>query len=391
MRRRGWLALLAACWSAALPAAAEEGSAEAAAEAGGGSAPDPLRAGFSPLSARDLAAEHRYLAEALPRLLRERLAEIDGVEPVAADAPAGVLPRQVAAAADLDILVWGRIETVADHLMLEWYAFDAALVRQVWSYYESGEVDALLAAVESAADRLAPLLLGQPWSRLAVDPVPADSAVRLDGALIGVGPTLLRYTAPRRAALSVSRPGYRDDVRQVELAPGQELRVAVELEPLDLGTVLVDSRPAGAAVYVASAYAGETPVRLPRPPADTPLALVLDGHADAAARLGPGTPETLTVTLPPAGFDASAAQAGGRDRFYEELGWFAVSLLPPLVLSALVTDFAARDVAQRVDWQPATVGFTIGTVAAVGYSVYRLVRTIGVMIDYTETAERPAG
>lgn len=383
MRRRGWLArlalLAAACWSAALPAAAD------------GGAPDPLRVGFSPLADRELAAGHRYLADALPRLLRERLAAIDGVEAVAADAPAGVLPRRIAADAGLDMLVWGRIETVSDHLMLEWYAFDAALAQRVWSYYESGEVDALLAAVAPAADGLAPLLLGQPWARLTVDPAPEDSAVRLDGELIGIGATLLRYTAPRRAELLVSRPGYHDEVRQVELAPGRDLRIVVELTPRDLGGVLVDSRPAGAAVYAASAYAGDTPVLLPRPPADTPLTLVLDGHADAAARLGPDTPDTLTVTLPPAAFDAAAAQADGRVRFYDELGWFAVSLLPPLVLSALVADSAARDVAQEQDWQPATVGLTIGAVAAVGYSVYRLVRTIDVMIDYTETAERPAG
>jgi hypothetical protein len=66
-----------------------------------------------------------------------------------------------------------------------------------------------------------------------------------------------------------------------------------------------------------------------------------------------------------------------------------------LLLSALVTDFAARDAALHdggpIAWQPATIGVTVGAVAAAGYSVYRLVRTIGVMIEYTETADRPAG
>ena len=388
MRRRGWLALLLTCWAAALPAVAEERR--------DGSATAGRRVGLSPLAAGDLASEHRYLADALVRLLRERLEGIDAVELVAADAPVGVLPRQVAVAADLDLLIWGQIETVSEHLVLEVNAFDAALVRNVWSYYESGEPDVLLAAIDPVADGLAPLLLGTPWSRLAVDPVPADSSVRLDGVLIGVGATLLRYTAPRRAELTVSRPGYHDAVRQVDLAPGREVRVAVELMPRDLGSMLLDSRPAGAAVYVASAYAGVTPLRLSRPPVDMPVSLVLEGHADTAARIGPGTPATLTVPLQPAGFDGAAAQASGRDRFYDELGWFAVSLLPPLLLSALITDFSARDVALHqgggpVVWQPATVGVTIGAVAAAGYSVYRLVRTIGMMIEYTETADRPAG
>ena len=375
--------LLAACWSAALAAAAD------------GSAPAQRRVGFSALTGQ-LATEHRYLAETLPRLLRERLAGIDGVELVEANAPVGLLPRQVAAAADIDLLIWGTIDSAAEHLVLEMSAFDAAAARTVWSYYEAGEPAALQEAVDTVADGLAPLLLGQPWSRLAVEPVPADSTVRLDGALIGIGATLLRYTAPRRATVTVSRPGYHESVRQVDLVAGQELRVDVELVPRDLGTVLLDSRPTGAAVYVASVHAGITPLRLPRPPTDAAVSLVLDGHADTAARLGPATPATLTVPLLPTGFDGAAQQASGRDRLYEELGWFAVSLLPPLLLSALATDFSARDVARHdgsgpTAWQPATVGVTVGAAATAGYSVYRLVRTIGVMIDYTETADRPAG
>ena len=381
--------LLAACWS----------TAQAAADQHDGSAPSERRVGFSPLTG-ELAAEHRYLAETLPWLLRERLAGIDGVELVDADAPVGVLPRQVAAARDIDLLIWGTIDSAADHLVaghlvLELRAFDAASVRTVWSYYEAGQADALQGAIDAAADGLAPLLLGQPWSRLAVEPVPADSTVRLDGVLVGVGTTLLRYTAPRRATLTVSRPGYHRSVRQVELAPGQELRVAVELLPRDLGIVLLDSQPTGAAVYVASVHAGVTPLRLPRPPTDAAVSLVLEGYADTTARIGPAAPETLTVPLLPAGFDGAAEQASGRERLYEELGWFAVSLLPPLLLSALVTDFAARDAALHdgapIAWQPATIGVTVGAVAAAGYSVYRLVRTIGVMIEYTETADRPAG
>ena len=394
MRRRYAAALLiAAAWLAALPAAADEGP---AAPVHAGSGPDDRRVGFSPLAGSDLAPEHRYLAETLPELLRERLEGIEGVELVEAAAPVDLLPRQVAAADELNLLIWGEIEAVAGRLVLELHAFDVALVRHVWSYLDSGSADALLAAVDPIADELAGLLLGQPWSRLAVEVTPADSAVRLDGALIGIGATLLRYTAPRHAELSVSRPGYRDAVQRVELAPRQELRIAVELEPLDLGTVMLDSRPGGAAVYVASAYAGVTPLRLPRPAVDTPVALGKEGYADAAARIGPATPATLTITLQPAGYDAAAVQVRGRDLFYEEFGWFAVSILPPLLLSALATDLAYRDAALHsgdgpVVWQPATIGVTIGAVVAAGYSVYRLLRTLGAMIDYTETADRPAG
>ena len=103
MRSPGWLAFLVACLSIALPAVADERR---------NPAPDHRRVGFSPLIAGDLASEHRYLGHALVRLLRERLEGIDGVELVAANAPVGVVPRQIASSAGVDLLIWGEIETV---------------------------------------------------------------------------------------------------------------------------------------------------------------------------------------------------------------------------------------------------------------------------------------
>ena len=173
---------------------------------------------------------------------------------------------------------------------------DAKLVRTVWSYQESGDSDVLLASIESIADRLASVLLEGPWSRLVVEPTPEDSSVWLDGVLIGIGTTVLRYTEVRGANLRVSRSGYRDTIQQVDLVPFQEIRVAVDLAPVNLGTVLLESQPAGADVYVESAYAGVTPLRLSRCSVETTLSLVLEGYTDISARIGPNTPATVSYT-----------------------------------------------------------------------------------------------
>lgn len=375
--------LLSSAWFAALPVASDDSSSH-------------RRIGFSSLTGGDLEPEQRYLAEKLPKLLRERLLVVEGVALVDVEAPVDLLPRQISTAFRLDLLIWGQLSLVGERLVLELYAFDAALVRHVWSYLDSGDANMLIEAVEPIADELASLLLGGPWARLAVDVIPVDSTVRLDGILIGIGTTLLRYIAPRRATLSVSRPGYRNEVQQVELAAGQELRIAVKLSPVDLGTVLLDSLPGSALVYIASAYAGVTPLRLPRPTVDMPAKVALKGYAEAAVRIGPTTPDVLTVALQPADYDNSVLQAQQRDLFYEELGWFMASLLPPLLLSAIATDLSYRDAALQTEggpivWQPATIGVTIGAVVAVGYSAYRLLSTLGAMINYTEAADWPVG
>ena len=387
MRSPKWLAYLVVCSSIVLPAVADDRP---------DTALESRRVGLSTLIANDLAAEHRYLGHVLVRLLRERLSGIEEVELLLIDAPLDVLPRQVASSANLDLFVWGEIESISNHLALEMQAFDAKLVRTVWSYQESGDSDVPLASIESIADSLASVLLEGRWSRLVVEPNPVDSSVWVDGVLIGIGTTLLRYTEVRGANLRVSRSGYRDTIQQVALVPFQEIRVNVDLVPVDLGTVLLESQPAGADVYVESAYAGVTPLRLSRFSVETPLSLVLEDYTDTSARIGPNTPDTLSMLLQPSTFDSAEELDSSRDRFYEELGWFVVSLAPPLLLGALVTDFSARDVARNqgggtISWQPATIGVTIGALASAGHSIYRVVRAISAMIDYTEVAKRPAG
>ncbi len=354
------------------------------------------RVGFSPLSGSRLGPEHRYLAEVLPKLVREKLGKIKGVVYLEAESPVDLLPREISTNSNLSLLIWGKIEPVGERLLIEIYAFDSSEGGEVWSFIDSGDPDVLLSAVNPIADGLASLMIGQSWARLVVDVNPHDSTVRLDGDLIGVGRTELRYTPPRRAKLSVSRSGYLDAVQWVELMPGQEKHVFMGLVPLNIGTVLLDSRPGGAAIYVASSYAGVTPLKLPRPEVNTPIEILLDGYSRKKTRLGPSSPDELTITLMPADYNAIALQEQERDLFYEELGWFAASLLPPLVLTALATDLVYRDASLQaeaglISWQPVTIGVTISAVVSAGYAVYRLLSTIGAMIDYTAASDRPTG
>ena len=382
--------LLAACWS----------TAQAAADQHDGSAPSERRVGFSPLTG-ELAAEHRYLAETLPWLLRERLAGIDGVELVDADAPVGVLPRQVAAARDIDLLIWGTIDSAADHLVaghlvLELRAFDAASVRTVWSYYEAGQADALQGAIDAAADGLAPLLLGQAWSRLAVEPVPADSTVRLDGVLVGVGTTLLRYTAPRRATLTVVAAGLSPVGPAGGVGAGAgaaRRRGAPAARPGHRAARLAaDGRRRlrgvrlcrGDAAAAAASTDGRGPCRWCSRATPTP-----PRASDRPRRGRSRSPCCRPASTAPPSRRAAAngstrSWAGSR---YRSCRRCCSARWSPTLPRATPHLHDGGPIA----WQPATIGVTVGAVAAAGYSVYRLVRTIGVMIEYTETADRPAG
>jgi len=95
--------------------------------------------------------------------------------------------------------------------------------------------------------------------RVTTDPEMAD--VTLDGALQGQAPLTIADQAPGAHLLHIAKPGYRDILRSVDLAPGQRIALNLAMEPIT-GLVLVHSKPSGAEVEIDGAHRGTTPLLL---------------------------------------------------------------------------------------------------------------------------------
>ncbi|MDP6490147.1 MAG: PEGA domain-containing protein [Kiritimatiellia bacterium] len=106
-----------------------------------------------------------------------------------------------------------------------------------------------LAQVESTGAQL----------RITTDPDMAD--VMLNGELQGQTPLTLSDTAPGVRLLRVSKPGYRDILRTINLSPGQRIPLNLAMEPVT-GLVLVHSDPPAAEVEIEGAHRGTTPLLL---------------------------------------------------------------------------------------------------------------------------------
>lgn len=107
--------------------------------------------------------------------------------------------------------------------------------------------------------------------RLTIRSTPAGAAVRVDGRLRGRTPLVIRDLPLRVVRVTLQRDGYQPDDRRVALSAARpSVTVESALTPVKpatpaetTGTLVVESRPTGATVYVDGQAIGVTPLSLP--------------------------------------------------------------------------------------------------------------------------------
>lgn len=127
----------------------------------------------------------------------------------------------------------------------------------------------------------------RPEGRLLVRSTPEGAVVRVDGRVRGRTPLTLRGMPLRVVRVAITRDGYQTDERRVALTAARPT-VAVDArlvaEPpvvtATTGSLVVESRPAGAAVFVNGQQIGVTPLSLPElPPGTHRVRLELSGFS----------------------------------------------------------------------------------------------------------------
>jgi hypothetical protein len=132
---------------------------------------------------------------------------------------------------------------------------------------------------------------------------PAGARVRVDGRVRGRTPLVLRDMPLRVVRVTLERDGFTSDDRRVALTAAQptvtiDARLASAAPPAPAattGTLVIESRPAGATVFLNGRAVGTTPVSVPET-----------------------APGTHRIRLEMAGFNpwvtTAAVQAGARTR-----------------------------------------------------------------------------
>jgi len=103
---------------------------------------------------------------------------------------------------------------------------------------------------------------------LGIVSVPDNATSYIDGAVFGTTPTMLLRVSAGNHQLLVQKPGYWNYTQTLEIAGGSSSLVQADLEKIpDDGTLIVDSAPTGASVYINGTYKTVTPVTFENIPA----------------------------------------------------------------------------------------------------------------------------
>jgi len=121
--------------------------------------------------------------------------------------------------------------------------------------YYSKKSKAKLPSPRSTAPAIIP-------GQLTVDSYPAGALVAVDGQSQAVTPLNLANLPPGHHTITISKTGYASETRAVDVASGSKSVISVQLA-LTTATVVADSDPAGAAIWIDGRDSGRvTPARI---------------------------------------------------------------------------------------------------------------------------------
>ncbi len=244
-------------------------------------------------------------------------------------------PLEEARRHELDLLLGGRMRYDDGYLFVE---FELAVAA-------TGEIQttaSTLVRPEDAFDEIEPLLpritaslLNRDFAVLTIETDEPRAAISLDGSVFGFGSVRLRYLEPGTYELRAGAAGYRDYTDDIEIDASEERKITIELDPVERTEVTVDSDPPGAELYVGGEWRGRTPLTIERPIGPRSAELRLEDHAASRFVLEPRGPDRISRVLAPDTVDLSTELRDRREGFYRSLGWFAVSVPVPLILSGI--------------------------------------------------------
>ncbi len=293
------------------------------------------------LRALETPAEAGGAAPGLPAVPEELPVDfLQGKEEGGLLPPPAFSPLRFARQQGAELLIWGTIQPLADYLFLEIRVMDAPLEKQVYDYRDAVQREEIYTVLGEVTDRLAEIVLGRPWSGLAIPGLPADCEVWLDDRFVGTGLERMLYLAPGEHGVRIVCPQGREQTARLTLQPGRVEELALDLRERPPDRIRLDSRPTGAQVYAGSLFLGTTPLELDRPALKTRILLHRDGFGDTVLYLDPRAPATIEQPLAPLIADPVALQAQQRGRFYRSFGIWALSFPLPFFLYAATVDYA---------------------------------------------------
>lgn len=235
-------------------------------------------------------------------------------------------PAEFCRASSVDYLVYGKIDRLDGYFSVNLRLYSAAAGRELWSETHYAADDEFESVVDALERPLASAIFGRAYARLELSLFPPTARLLDEGGRPLSSGEL--FFEARTVEAVAAAPGYDSRLIRFRIEPGRELALRAALEPLPSPSFIVDSDPPGASLYLDGVLMGLTPLELPGFAGLRTLRLSLAGREDLSTAVQ-GSPPDGALRFgfaPPSGATQGERIAAAKDRFYEALGWFVLSL-----------------------------------------------------------------
>ena len=270
---------------------------------------------------------------------------------------------------------------------LEYYAYDSLSGKTYTLIKQSIGEEKILSAVETAARRLRGILLGRSWGALDLRSSVAGTRYYLNDKEVK-DPRVLDILIPGKYTLLAKTPGYEDQKRDIEVKAGIKSLLSFQPAVLPSSKRLIESKPAGARVFLDGEYLGKTPLSVTAG-AGQILYLHMENYQPLFFAMN--DKPKLFFTLFTDETDRQKKIDDAQTLFYASLGMFIVSLAAPIAMytmqrnlvdkSNILTARGDLAAAQQARSQAQIYGIafwsTSGASAGLlGWSIYQLVHYV---------------
>jgi hypothetical protein len=241
---------------------------------------------------------------------------------------------QAAKAAAVDLLVTGTVSLQSGYAIVVVRGFDAILEREVFSWKTFCSVDDPAPLAADIAERLELWVAGRAFARVEVRVNPASAELRVNDELHEKNLPVFYIYQNGKVRLEATASGYATRVVEVDLELGDRKSLDIALEPLSTGIVNLSTDPTGASISLDSVPIGQSPISIKLDGGRGIANVSAKGREPQDIVLPNSGDSKLNVNLQPVdSLGPSGRLSAAKDRFYESLGWFVLSI-PATTLTA---------------------------------------------------------
>jgi hypothetical protein len=234
-------------------------------------------------------------------------------------------PSDTADANNLDIMVYGIIDDVDDYYLIELKIWNSITGRDFGSWKTAVRYNDLQKEIQPGIDEIKTRILGREWAGLIVQSS-ENSMIYIDGVFAGIGQIENNSFEPGAHIVTVKLAGFENAEKEIILKKRETAKVEIDTDISAVRSIVFQTFPQGADLYIDSVWAGKTPVRAEVKNFPAAVRLSIEGWEDKDFFIDRYSESIVNINLKPGIADRNEWVEDNRNRFYASLGAFVMSL-----------------------------------------------------------------